>query len=292
MAKTGKMLERIVATLEGALRDNPSVSIETNVKLPDRVTGQPRQFDVLLTVSEGHHHLRIALECKDHSRPIGVPTLESFCTKCRDTDVDQGIIVSKSGFCKTTLTKAEANGIRCFELSEVSALRRMLPRGVNILEWEPRRFSWTLDPKGNGDIDAGDLDLVNDNGETIDVRALNRKIWDRLVKQLPRDDDPSKRSEVPVRVSMSNTFAKSRSTGEVVEIKGALLKIEYSVGIKLAPFTTFRYSDAKSGEQFAEMVVASMGPSEEGPQLAITFAPGGQVKLMLSAGRVQNASRS
>ena len=67
--KTGKTLETLVTYIEKALANKEQVTVNTRKRLPDRTTGRLREHDVVLTLTQGHHEMVIAIECRDHSRP-------------------------------------------------------------------------------------------------------------------------------------------------------------------------------------------------------------------------------
>ena len=104
--KDGKALEQLVGIIEQVVAGNEDVTVETDKKLIDKVTGEERQFDVLLTIKQRHHAVVIAIECRDKSRPVGVGQVEEFHTKSQHTDVHACVIVSTSGFAKSARKKA------------------------------------------------------------------------------------------------------------------------------------------------------------------------------------------
>lgn len=71
--KPGRSLEKLVAYLERHLADSGAVFVESPKRLPDKTTGKLREHDVVLTVNSGHHKILVAVECRDRSRPVGVP---------------------------------------------------------------------------------------------------------------------------------------------------------------------------------------------------------------------------
>ena len=79
MSNDGKALERLVAQIEKTLVSN-DVLVDSPKRLPDRVTGKLREHDVVLTFKQGNHTAMDAIECRDRSRPIGVPEVEAFHT--------------------------------------------------------------------------------------------------------------------------------------------------------------------------------------------------------------------
>lgn len=116
---TGKKLERLVATLERTLAGTNATIESPSRRLLDRDTGRPREHDVLVTWDHGHHQIVTAIECRDRSRPVGVPDVEAFTDKCAATGVNTGVIVSATGFRATARVKAAARSITCMDLEEV-----------------------------------------------------------------------------------------------------------------------------------------------------------------------------
>lgn len=116
---TGKKLERLVATLERTLAGTNAAIESSSRRLLDRDTGKPREHDVLITWDHGHHRIVTAIECRDRSRPVGVPDVEAFADKCAATGVNTGVIVSAAGFRSTARTKAAVRSITCMDLEEI-----------------------------------------------------------------------------------------------------------------------------------------------------------------------------
>ena len=131
-SKPGKSLEALISSLERVLARNNNVTVESPKFFPDRITGESREHDVVITLTGSHHKSTIAIECRDRSRKVTVNEIESFWSKCQDTGIDQGIIVSSKGFTKTALTKSLHRGIRCFRLSEASSFNWLLTTGIRI----------------------------------------------------------------------------------------------------------------------------------------------------------------
>ena len=111
--KQGRSLELLVEKLERLLANDARVHVESPKKIRDTQTQKLREHDVVLTYNQSHHELIVAIECKDRSRPVGVPDIEGFYTKCCHTNINQSVIVSSNGFTKTALQKASIMGIKC-----------------------------------------------------------------------------------------------------------------------------------------------------------------------------------
>ena len=157
MANDGKSLERLVALIETALGTD-GVKVETRKHLPDRITGKPREHDVLVTITRTHHVVQIALECKDRSRPITVDMVEAFHQKCQDTGIQQGALVSASGFAKPAREKAVHYGIRCLEVLESFAW--MLAPSFTFLTRRIDAQSWRFFPEQEGVVEKHNMEVL------------------------------------------------------------------------------------------------------------------------------------
>ena len=76
-------------------------SIDTKVihdtKLDSKFTDGTRQIDILVKGS----NFKTMVECKLHSRPVDLTSVEKFMSMLSDTDADFGILISSSGFTKS-----------------------------------------------------------------------------------------------------------------------------------------------------------------------------------------------
>jgi hypothetical protein len=118
--KDGKLFESLVAIIEQAKSTSPNLSFETHKRISDRITGESREIDILITITAEHHKVFIAIECRDHRRPITINQVEGFITKCSHTGINKGIFVSSTGFTKSALKKANFYGIDSLTLKEIS----------------------------------------------------------------------------------------------------------------------------------------------------------------------------
>lgn len=109
--KQGRGLERLIAALTSISNSDSDFKVESPAFLVDKHTGQKREVDVLLTHSYKNHALRIAIECKDHGRPVDVPKVEAFAAKCDSLDVDLSVMVSSSGYYSNCVPKAAAMNV-------------------------------------------------------------------------------------------------------------------------------------------------------------------------------------
>jgi hypothetical protein len=180
--RPGRALEQLVATLERVLNvKSGNVTIESPKKLPDRVTSQPREHDVVLTLSESHHKIVVAIECKDWSQPVGTEVVEAFITKCRDTGVDKGIIVSPSGFTEPARQKAEHNGFRCLELERVESFDWFGPGEFQVHNIAIPKIDMMVIPQGPVAQKPTRFEIYDGNGQTVSAAVLESNV--RLVLQ-------------------------------------------------------------------------------------------------------------
>jgi hypothetical protein len=199
MPRQGEEFQKLVAYLERAVADQPNVIVESPKFIPDKVTGDPREHDIVITQRFPQREITTAIECRDHKRPVSVAQVEAFHTKCEDTGVNKRVIVSSSGFYKTTRTKAERYGIDRLTFAQVEAVdwlgqtemtfRRREPRHTDIKVGAPysmqgkngRLFLSIID---GPDEDTG-LRLVAGEEPPIVIESRPDRLMNRLMKQVP-----------------------------------------------------------------------------------------------------------
>jgi len=202
--KKGSSLEVLIETIERLLLDDDTVKITRNAKLPDKITGRLREHDVLLQVARGHHTFKIGIECRDRSRKAGVSQVEEFAFKCRETGVDQGVIVSSTGFSKTAMVKAAHHGIRCLTLDEVDGFDWLVAPGIVVATRSISRVGChiKLDTRRR---DIKSYTLFIDDGRRVteaDLRATAQASLDH-VKQT---ESPEKGSSTLIFLSTRNLY--------------------------------------------------------------------------------------
>lgn len=106
MARRGRRFEKFVEALTSLEQKDDAFKAESPARLLDRVTGEYREIDVLLTRVAGNKQTRIGIECKEHSRPIDVKEIEAYAGKLQDLDIDHGVVVSREGFTRGAIVKA------------------------------------------------------------------------------------------------------------------------------------------------------------------------------------------
>lgn len=197
--KSGKSLERLVAALERALSDT-NASIEApSRRLIDRDTKKPREHDVLITWDHGHHQIVTAIECRDRSRPVGVPDVEAFVDKCASTGVNSGVIVSASGFRNSARLKAESRSIVCMDLAEVEGFNWLGTEAFIGFERRFGDFNFTVmfDEPAPTSIKL----LMDSAGTTIDKDGLKNIVMNNVPE--PEDYEDVAGNTVPINMHMN-----------------------------------------------------------------------------------------
>lgn len=123
-------------------------AVKRNVFMPDVVTGQRRQIDVLIELQERGHSLRMLIDAKFHSSPLDVKDVEGVAALAKAVGASKAIIVAANGF--TAPAKVKADFIQCdlMTLSLEEALDLLVPE------------KWKMCPFCNSDCIVLDQDGI------------------------------------------------------------------------------------------------------------------------------------
>src|SRR5438094_6755377 len=111
MPKRSNDCQRLVKAVQQAMAPKGAKVTESVIV---ENAGVSREIDVLVEGEFGVYRMKIAVEAKDHFRPLDVTAVEQIACKYRPGDgilVNQGVIVSKSGFTRDTAEIAERDNI-------------------------------------------------------------------------------------------------------------------------------------------------------------------------------------
>jgi hypothetical protein len=102
-------------------------TVQRNIRIPDRISGQSRQVDTLLTIESKSHKFQAVIDAKFHAEPIDVKDIEGVAALASAVGVSKSIIVASNGWTAPALKKAEHLfcDLRLFTLGE--ALDLLLP---------------------------------------------------------------------------------------------------------------------------------------------------------------------
>ncbi len=135
--KTGKPYEQFVHDIYTILAsDDRFTSVEKDVELIGH--DGPRQIDVLLRSKVANLELLTVIECRDYTKRLDIIHLDAFHSKLVDVKASKGVLVSRKGFSKKAISKANRVGISlCVaDTSDqlLSSIDIQIPIRVSIIE--------------------------------------------------------------------------------------------------------------------------------------------------------------
>ena len=272
MAKDGKSLERLVGLIETAL-GKEGVKVESRKRLRDRTNGKLREHDVLVTVNRGHHTLSIAIECRDRSKPVTVDQVEAFQKKCEDTGIQQGAIVSASGFANSARTKAAHYGMRCLDVLEASSFDWMLTPTFTFITRRIDAQRWLFFPEQEGLVEKHNMEVLLPDGKQVPSHALNTTAQEALKEWVEAHQEPVEKRTIALRIGTPGMTLRNRDTGATTPIRYAGLELTYSLLHEDVPLRLSQYIE--NDKQITDVAVADGPPG----RLAIVYkgSEGGSV---------------
>jgi hypothetical protein len=262
MPRRGRTFEELTALLEQALRTHPDVRVESPARVTDMVTGQSREIDVLLTIPLAHHTIRIALECRERSRPVGVPEVEAFLSKIQDTGINQGVIVSATGFASTARTKAEKHHIRCLSLNQVSSLEWLNTDHVAVLQRYVHNNDWSIGVAGEPPSLPEAQLMIRFRGTELTPEARLSSAL-RVLLDSEYDQGIPGRYEKTFELNAADLELVDREAGTAYPVEKADVSVTWEASASNIPLELHTYRRA-DGTHIAEAATATLG-SELGP---------------------------
>jgi len=102
-------------------------TLRRNVMIPDKITGQHRQVDVLIEIETKGHVIRVLIDAKFHANPIDVKVVEEVLTLAEATRANKAVIVAPNGWTKPAEKKALHESCDLRILSVEDALNLIVP---------------------------------------------------------------------------------------------------------------------------------------------------------------------
>lgn len=127
MPRRSNEFQLLVTLLESQLAPT-GASVQESALLPDTISGQLREIDILVSVPVGQRTMRIGIECRDHSRKADLPWIEQLQGKFATLPLDRRVAVSRRGFSKAAEARARIWSIETLALS--SAVKRDWPSAL------------------------------------------------------------------------------------------------------------------------------------------------------------------
>lgn len=119
MPKRTNIFQELVAIIHSRLGSGWTVS--ESVLLPDGITGEPREVDVVARATVAGYDIYISVECRDHQRTADVTWVESMAKKHEHLPTSKLVLWSRSGFTKSARSKAAA--LKIDTVSQATAAR-------------------------------------------------------------------------------------------------------------------------------------------------------------------------
>lgn len=115
--------------VEESLRGNSNLKIHQNFKIPN--TGQrKREIDILIEGRINGFSMRIAIECKNYSRPVPVKEIEAFNSKCaRLPGISKKVFISASGY--------QADALLASKEFDIDMLTAAMVKAETVQGWIP-----------------------------------------------------------------------------------------------------------------------------------------------------------
>ncbi len=117
MPKRSNSFQTLIYLLYHQLHDRATVTESAMVS--DRLGGSVQEVDVLILEPVGQMQLQIGVECRDRGRPATIEWVQQMRGKHQHR-VDKLVLVSRSGFTKSSTEEARRHGIETLSLSEAN----------------------------------------------------------------------------------------------------------------------------------------------------------------------------
>ena len=118
MPRRTNAFQRLVALIEDQLQPL-GVEVTESKEFRDSITGDVREVDIAIETKVGVHSFAIGIECIDRKRPAPVTWIEQIHGRSQTLEgLHKTVAVSRSGFTKPALVKAEHYNIVAITLRE------------------------------------------------------------------------------------------------------------------------------------------------------------------------------
>ena len=102
-------------------------TVTRNARVADSTTGQLRQIDVLVTLTERGHSLAIVIDAKFRASKVDVREIESVRSLATAVNASKAVVVAANGWTRPAERKAAASGIDLQLLTLDEALDLLVP---------------------------------------------------------------------------------------------------------------------------------------------------------------------
>lgn len=117
MSKQTNEFQQLVLRIYAALAGT-AATVEESVLLKEKNSDAKREVDVLVTTSVAGHPLKVAVECRDHSKDQDITWVDGLVGKYINLDVQKVVAVSHTDYSQTAAQKAAQHNIELLTLKE------------------------------------------------------------------------------------------------------------------------------------------------------------------------------
>lgn len=119
LEKKYTIFEKVNHLIQESFRSDTSTEILCNYRIKNR-RGKRREIDILIKSIVNSTPIQIAIECKDHKRVVGEPSIEAFKAKCESIpNIHKRIFVSAKGYSRGAIDAAFDYDIDLYKLEEM-----------------------------------------------------------------------------------------------------------------------------------------------------------------------------
>ena len=134
----GRALESLVAAIQQSLHESAKITL--NEKIVDVDSGEEREIDICIRLSDGPTEFLGIVEVRDQSRPVGSPYVEQVISKRSSVRADAAFIVARAGFSKPALIKCSKFGVRALTVTEAAEGNWSAWLGIRFMSGFERKF--------------------------------------------------------------------------------------------------------------------------------------------------------
>jgi hypothetical protein len=174
--------------------------VEESAMLPERVSGELREVDILISLDEGHHRVRIGIECQDRSRPATKQWVESIAKKHEELGINKTVLVSSSGFYAAARRRAESLFMSVIDIARISRadwpteVLRNLKVPVRDRSSEVIKVGWGFLELGPGQTPETVSNLQGvkaelPNGSRVDLLEVVQQYGNGVLEQVAGNDE-------------------------------------------------------------------------------------------------------
>lgn len=214
--KKWQKFESLVAHVQSTLA--PQSKIGRNEKILGKRSKTVREIDITVRQNVGQYNIFVAIDCKDHKRPVDLKEVEEFIGLVKDVGANKGAIVSASGFTQAARTRATDAGIDIYRLVDAEKHDWQCYVSIPVLCDFRRIKSFRFRFRGTGPFrmmpqDARTIVLFNQSREPIDTTLnLLCKKWNSGL--LPIESGEYR----DVKLADVKTFVKTEGNFYQVEV--------------------------------------------------------------------------